>query len=112
MPQQLALMRGVPFVLQTAAAATGNGIVVAIPPGFKNHTFHVTGSAGIASGVVTLEHASDPLYAGTWAQVAAPVTPLASTDLVTLATGVYNFVRARISTIVVGGTVTVTVTSD
>src|SRR5260370_14351538 len=101
-----AAMSGVITDLQTAAT-TGNGTVLAIPNSFRNHNFLVKGSAGVASGVVTIETSNDPADAGTWAAVTTAVTVLASTDLITQFVGLLNFVRARVSTVISGGTVTV-----
>jgi hypothetical protein len=107
-----AAMSGVPFALQ-AAATTGNGNVLAIPPSFRNHSFLVKGSSGVSSGAVTIETANDPADTNTWAaidpieSVANPVTVVASADLMINYSGILNFVRARISTTVVGGTVSV-----
>lgn len=107
MAVQQSAMRGVSFVLQSAAT-TGNGIVLAIPTSLKNHQVIIQGSAGIASGAVQLESADDPAFAGTWAAIGAPVTAVASAELANNFVGRYSFLRARISTNIVGGTVTVT----
>jgi len=102
----IAAMPGVVTSMQ-AAATTGNGTVLAIPSTINNHNFMITGSAGIGAGAVTLETSNDPTYSGTWAQVASPITVVASAALLTKYTGLLNFVRARISTTVTGGTVNV-----
>lgn len=100
------VMKGVPVTMQ-AAATTGAGSAFAIPNSIKNHTFIIKGSAGISAGKVQCEAADDPTYSGTWAAVGAEQTLVASTELVVTAVGVFPFLRARISTDVVGGTVTV-----
>lgn len=107
-----AAMSGVPFALQTAAT-TGNGSILAIPPSFRNHTFLVKGSVGVASGAVTIETSNSDADTATWAaidpieSVANPVTVVANADVIVNYSGLLNFVRARISTTVVGGTVSV-----
>jgi hypothetical protein len=101
-----AAMSGVPYVLQSAATS-GNGNIVATPPSFRNHTFNVKGSAGVASGAVTIEASNDPNDANTWGVVVPAQTVVASTNLLSEATGIFNFIRARISTTITGGTVTV-----
>ena len=107
----VAAMSGVPF-LQQNAAVTGNGVVLAIPMSWKNHTWIITGASGISAGSVQIETGTDPVSdTGTWAAVGAAVTPLASTDLMVQATGVFQFVRARIATTISGGSApSVTVT--
>lgn len=91
-----------------SAATTGNGAVADFKGLCKNLTLYVDGSAGISAGAVQLETASDPAYAGTWAAIGSPVTVTASTSKIVQQAGVFGAVRARISTNVTGGTVTVT----
>lgn len=99
--------RGVPVTLQDALT-TGNGREIAIPDSFKNHTITITGSAGVASGAIQIEASDEAGYAGTWAQVGGgPVTVIASAKQVLNFTGVYRFLRTRISTTIGSGTVTV-----
>lgn len=104
---QFSAMRGVPFVLQNAGAATAAGLVIAPPPSFRRHKINIKGSAGVASGGVTIESNNDPADTGTWNVLTPEITVVASTDIEYTFEGVYQFIRARISTIVVGGTVTV-----
>ena len=100
---------GKPIQLQTAASATGNGVQAAAQSKIKNHSFFITGSAGVASGAVTLEAAPTPGYAGTWHPLASAVTVVASTTkLTTVSNTPLAVIRARISTVLVGGTVDVT----
>lgn len=62
-------------------------------------------SAGVSAGAVTVESSYTTGYAGTWAPLAVVATTAASrTDLVQI-TGVHRYLRTRISTAVVGGTV-------
>jgi len=80
-----AAMSGVVTPLLTAVT-TGTGSALAIPPSFRNHTFLIKGSVGVASGAVTIETANDPADAATWAaidpieSIANPVTVIATTD--------------------------------
>jgi hypothetical protein len=68
----------------------------------------IDGSAGVASGAVVIESSNDPNYAGTWMVVAGPTTVVASAQLGAKADFVPGgFVRARVSTTIGGGTVTV-----
>jgi hypothetical protein len=103
---QNSAMRGVPVTLQNAAVS-GNGTVIAIPNTFQEHRFMLVGSAGIAAGAVQPEAASSPTFAGTWQAIGAPVTVPASTELDVSFEGIFAFVRCRISTPFVAGTVTV-----
>lgn len=103
---QPSAMRGVAFQLQTAAAS-GNGLVIAVPSNFREHRVTIKGSAGIASGAVQVETADDPAYAGTWQAIGSPITAVASAEVATGFEGIFQFIRARISTNIVSGTVDV-----
>jgi hypothetical protein len=71
------------------------------------HAFYIEGSAGVASGVVEIEEASHDAFAGTWESV-AQVTVLANECVVVRKSGAGLAFRARISTAIGSGTVTVT----
>lgn len=106
-PTPVAAMSGVPYALQSAAT-TGNGNILAIPSSFRNHTFNIKGSSGVATGAVTIEGSNDPNDANTWGLIVATAqTVVASTNILITVQGIFNFIRARISTTVTGGTVTV-----
>ena len=99
--------RGTSVILQDAET-TGNGLVLAIPSSFKHHTLYIKGSAGVASGAVQPESADSKDYAGTWGQIGGgPITVVADTELAINFEGLYKFIRVGISTVVVGGTVSV-----
>lgn len=105
MPQKSS-MKGVPTTLQSAAT-TGNGTALAVNNN-RNHTIMIQGSAGVATGAVQFEASNDPSFTGTWAALGgAPVTVVANAVLTVAVVGVYEFIRARISTAITGGTVTV-----
>lgn len=107
-----AAMSGVPFVMM-AAGTTGNSSVVAPPMSFRNHNFLIKGSVGVVSGAVTIETSNDPNDANTWApivpsgSIANPATVVASTDILMAYSGLLMFARARVNTVLAGGTVTV-----
>lgn len=95
--------------LNVASASTKmpNGGII------RTCTAVIKGSAGIASGAVILEGSLDPnttlpASVGNWFQLIAPVTAVAS-----VATPIFEiispviWVRARISTVITGGTVSV-----
>jgi hypothetical protein len=98
-------MKGVAFVVQNAQSS-GNGIALAVPNSFREHRFQFVGSAGISAGAVQPEAANNPNFAGTWQPIGSAVTVPASTELDVTFEGIYQFVRVRISTPFVGGTVT------
>jgi hypothetical protein len=101
--QLVAVMSGVPYTCQNAQA-TGNGDTMAIPPSFRNHTFIITAATGVTSGAVQIESSNSPLDANTWGlAVAAPTTVSAGVDIIIQLTGIFNFLRARISTTIAGG---------
>jgi hypothetical protein len=109
MSPQIAAVDGVSIPLQVAASATGPGTILAIPSSFNRHNFLIRASAGVASGAVQVETSNDPTDAGVWAPLtASPITTsVASSDILVAYTGILNFVRARISTVIAGGTVSV-----
>lgn len=66
--------------------------------------FYVRFGPGTSAGVVTLEGAHDPTYAGTWASLATITWAAAERVHYAAVTGVHRAIRLRISTAVVGGT--------
>ena len=103
-----------PWAVQQAATS-GTGGVLPIAGQCTNLTFVFQGTGAITAGAVTLEEAyydlSGPVYSGTWSTLTVvPYTSFNAVDQV-----IYHFpgsfwaVRARISTPIVGGSVTVTV---
>lgn len=102
-------MRGVAVVLQDAASADeAPGTVIAIPESFKRHTLYIKGSTGTASGAVQPESADEFDYAGTWAPVGGSPVTVVDGEVIVNFEGVFKFFRCRISTVIGGGTVTVT----
>jgi hypothetical protein len=90
------------------AATSGNGSPVNAMGYAREHTFYIEpSSTGISAGAVQIETASNP--SGPW----APLGPEQSVAMTTLAsivvnqTGTFRWLRARISSNVAGGTVTV-----
>lgn len=75
--------------------------------GVQRFTAYIIGGAGVASGAVQLEHCHDVNYTGTWAALGAPVSVVANTVNAVQVDGTAKAVRARISTVLAGGTVTV-----
>jgi hypothetical protein len=69
--------------------------------------FHIETSAGVSAGAVKIETASDPSYGGTWAVLSTVTLSAASTSQYVGITDAVRCIRARISTVLTGGTVTV-----
>ena len=93
--------------LQTAAT-TGNGTEANLAGQCSALLFYIKGSSGVSAGAVTLESASVSGYAGTWAPIGSAITVGNNTEQMVAVAGVpYLIVRARISTTVADGTVTV-----
>lgn len=88
-------------------ASALNAAGAAATPGVRGIVAYIIGSSGVASGAVQLEHAHDKDYTGTWAAIGAPVTVVADTVSAVVAEGAFKAVRARVSTVLAGGTVTV-----
>lgn len=107
------LQPGIPGNVHVAGAATANGVRFAVPHGCVNHKLTIKSSAGVASGAVQPESADRPSYAGTWNPVGGgPITvPAASSQIEYEFQGAFKSLGARISTIVVGGTIDVTLVS-
>ena len=97
-----------PVTLQNAQT-TGDGVVQKIFGASRDSAFYIIWSPGVTAGGVQLETAQTKTYSGTWAPLGAENTfKTDATDIIQLA-GPFLFVRARISTDVVGGTVTVVI---
>lgn len=91
-----------------SAATTGNGNERDLEGLFNDLAFYIDWSAGVSAGVVTLETADAVGYAGTWSTILAVTQTGASRqDVVVAPRAPYRAIRARISTNIVGGTVTV-----
>jgi hypothetical protein len=96
------------------AQTTGNGTVIG--PGYmprcRESAIYIQWSAGTGAGGVTVETAHDPNYTGTWAPLATVAWAAASKEDVVQVTGIHAALRARISTTVTGGTVSVFATCN
>ena len=91
--------------------------VVCPGQGIENHTFTIRTSAAV-TGAVILETATDPAYTGVWNPLAAAIDvatigPAAAGVLeVVFANRMIVAARARISTVIAGGTVSVEYTGQ
>lgn len=101
----------IPMMVNQSALNTLS-TVICPSPGCKNHTFTFRASAGI-TGAVQLETSPDPLYTGEWSPLGGgPI----DVDTVSVNAGILELmfsnitfvaVRARISTVVAGGNLSV-----
>ena len=92
----------------SAQDATGTVMGPAYAGKGREVTFHVIFGPGTSAGAVMIEAAHDPAFTGTWAQQGSTVTWAAASRVHTVSvTGVFLALRARISTAITGGTVTV-----
>jgi len=93
------------------------GTVVCPGPGIRNHTFTIKTSAAV-TGAIILEAADDPLYTGVWSPLQAAIDvatigPAAAGELeVSISNRMIIAARPRISTVIAGGTVSVTYTGQ
>lgn len=107
-----AALKGVELLILDAKSVDEVVSTVVCPsPGIKNHTFTISVSASV-TGAVTVESANDPAYAGIWNPLATAVDlntlGAIGQAQVRLSNTVLTAVRVRISTVVSGGTVSVT----
>lgn len=91
----------------TALNATSDVLNPADVGNCKEVTFYLVFSAGAAAGAVQIEESAIEGYAGTWAPIGSAVTFGNDVQKTVKASGVNMFVRARISSAITGGTVTI-----
>ena len=94
----------------SAVEATGTVLGPAYASQIRESTFYIVFGPGTTAGAVTIESAHDPAYTGTWATQSTAVSWSAASRVHTVSiTGVFLALRARISTGIDGGTVSVIV---
>jgi hypothetical protein len=99
-----------PLVSLSAVSATGPGTALDSVTCRGNAVATVTASAGTTAGQVTIQGSLDNVN---WVTVGSPVTTSAAGTTAVTATGqFYRFIRANVTTTIVGGTVTVSVGSN
>lgn len=83
-------------------------------PHYSIIRFFIVSGAGVASGDVQLEAALTPSFAGTWAAIGAALTVPAANAIAsqTSANSTFPYVRARIGTVVAGGTIDVWIVAN
>jgi hypothetical protein len=92
---------------QDTAGVVNRGMVA----NAREHTFYAKFTGAVSAGVVTIEAAPDPDYSGTWSSIGTMAFAAGAAKHLSV-TGCHRALRARISTAIVGGTVTVDVVSN
>jgi hypothetical protein len=106
------VLKGVELLILDAQTVDETKSKVLCPgSGIKNHTFTIKVSANV-TGTVQLETANDPTYTGVWNPLGGGPIDLstigAAGELQLMFSNVtFNALRARIDTVVAGGTVSV-----
>lgn len=96
-------------VLLQSAATSGNGNEFHCRGEQGTYALAVIGAGTITGGDVQWEQALTTGYAGTWAPLGSPLTPVEDTIVTQVYTGNLQRVRARIANAITGGgSVTVT----
>lgn len=78
----------------------------------REHAIYIAWSAGVTAGAVAVESATDCAYTGTWANLTTVNWVSASRQDVFRTTGSFGAIRTRISTAIVGGTVTTSIIAN
>lgn len=91
-------------LLQSGAASTGVGNSINCQGILGTYTLEIeTSDATVSAGGVTFETSPRSTFAGTWAALAAEVTPVRNAIVQVRVTGSFAWIRARVSTAVTGG---------
>jgi len=91
---------------QSVDETTSEGF--AVPTSFTRHAFIVKTSVGVSAGVITFETAHVPEYTGVWSPVSASsiiTVTVADSETIVFFNGLLTAIRARISTVITGGTI-------
>lgn len=99
------------LILDAQTVDETKSTVVCPSSGIKNHTFTIKSSANI-TGTIQLEGANDPSYTGVWAPLGGGPIDLSQIGAAgqlqfAFSNITYTALRARIETVVAGGTVSV-----
>lgn len=96
------------LLTNASALNTAGNVGAADMPQCRETATYLSWSTGTASGAVTMESSYDSAYTGTWAplQVVTFSGTAPKQDLVQI-TGIHLNLRARVSTVLAGGTVSV-----
>jgi hypothetical protein len=86
------------------AASTGTGVVLNTHGLCREHTFYITGTAGVTAGAVQPQ--TSPTSTGPWAPLGLEIA-VSTTCQVVQQTGALRYIQCAISSAVANGTVTV-----
>ena len=100
-----------PFTSMSAVSAVSNGTGVDGGICRLNHSMAVTTSAGVSAGVVQLQGSFDGTNWFNFPGTSSVTTNAATTTFAATVTCPARFVRAAITTIITGGTITAVVAS-
>lgn len=106
----IAASNGVLTDIITAKVALNTFGIICPPASFQRHTFYIIGNGAVGAGAIEFSAAQDPSYTGTWSvdiEEVSPVTVVADSVICVSFVGLYKALKARISTLVTVGTVTV-----
>jgi hypothetical protein len=96
-------------IVSTLALSALNAAFFTLGPdlgaGALNTLITLVFGAGTTAGTVVIEGSHDPNYAGAWANLATVAWTAASTVKQVTVAGPFQYLRARISVAVVGGTI-------
>ena len=94
--------------LLDAVSANGTTGAVNVLGQAREHAVYVEYGAGVSAGEVTVETASEKAFSGTWDVLTVIAWAAASRSHSYRTTGAYGAIRVRVTSAIVGGTVTVT----
>ena len=99
-----ALMTGVEVTVLPAGttAVSTASTPVAVPANMPYLRLGILGVGTISTGKLQWEESSDPAYSGTWSAVGSEITIVAGQTYTRPTVGVYQFLRARVTTGVTG----------
>lgn len=100
------------LLLAQAAQDTAAAIRNDLTGNAREHTMYVRFGAGTASGAVVLEAADDPTFTGVWSIIGTVTWAVANSVKHVSVTGCHRALRVRISTVIGGGTVNVSVSAN
>jgi phage gp46-like protein len=97
-------------LLQNTASALGDGTKYDVLAASHDLTFYIIGNGAVSAGAVTLKESHDATYAGDWPAIGPAIdVPANGVKVVRVARGTYRAVKAEITSVIVGGSVTVIV---
>jgi hypothetical protein len=109
--QPLPVAVGAGPVTSLSAVTTGNGTALNGGCPHNNHTMVATTSAGVSAGAVQLQGSMDNVN---WVSLGSPLTTAvaSTTTAQTQSAQPWQYIRAVVTTTIVGGTITVLVASS